>query len=132
MGFILFARNLSEPEQIRDLVASLKDSIGRPDAPVLIDQEGGRVQRIRAPHVEAYPPAARLGEVYEADRGAGLRAAWLMSRLHAFDLTRLGITVNCLPVLDVLVEVPRRQSATGRMVAIRQPSPRSAPRHPKG
>ncbi|MGE6740225.1 beta-N-acetylhexosaminidase [Allorhizobium pseudoryzae] len=103
-GFILFARNLSEPEQIRDLVASLKDAIGRPDAPVLIDQEGGRVQRIRAPHVEAYPPAARLGEIYEIDRGAGLRAAWLMSRLHAFDLTRLGITVNCLPVLDVLVE----------------------------
>ncbi|WP_165219976.1 beta-N-acetylhexosaminidase [Affinirhizobium pseudoryzae] len=103
-GFILFARNLSEPEQIRDLVAGLKDAIGRPDAPVLIDQEGGRVQRIRAPHVEAYPPAARLGEIYEIDRGAGLRAAWLMSRLHAFDLTRLGITVNCLPVLDVLVE----------------------------
>lgn len=103
-GFILFARNLSEPQQIRDLVAEMRDCVGRPDAPVLIDQEGGRVQRIRPPHVEAYPPAARLGEIYAADRGAGLRAAWLMSRLHAFDLTRLGITVDCLPVLDVLIE----------------------------
>ncbi|MBP2549082.1 beta-N-acetylhexosaminidase [Neorhizobium galegae] len=103
-GFILFARNLAEPQQIIDLVASMRDSIGRPDAPVLIDQEGGRVQRIRPPHVQKYPAGAELGALFAADKAAGLRAAWLMSRLHAFDLTKLGINVNCLPVLDVLVE----------------------------
>jgi beta-N-acetylhexosaminidase len=103
-GFILFARNLVEPQQIRDLVASLRDAVGRPDAPVLIDQEGGRVQRIRPPMIEKYPPAAALGALYEADRQKGLRAVWLMSRLHAFDLMALGINVNCLPVLDVPVE----------------------------
>ncbi|WP_377296185.1 beta-N-acetylhexosaminidase [Rhizobium sp. SGZ-381] len=103
-GFILFARNLAEPQQIIDLVASMRDAIGRPDAPVLIDQEGGRVQRIRPPHVQKYPAGAELGALFAADKAAGLRAAWLMSRLHAFDLTKLGINVNCLPVLDVLVE----------------------------
>lgn len=103
-GFILFARNLGEPEQIRDLVASMRDAVGRPDAPVFIDQEGGRVQRIRAPLAEQYPPAATLGEIYRQDKSKGLRAAWLMSRLHAFDLMKLGITVDCLPVLDVLME----------------------------
>jgi beta-N-acetylhexosaminidase len=103
-GFILFARNLVDPQQIRDLVAAMRDCVGRPDAPVLIDQEGGRVQRIRPPMIEKYPPAAALGALYEADREKGLRAAWLMSRLHAFDLMRLGINVNCLPVLDVPVE----------------------------
>ena len=103
-GFILFARNLAEPQQIIDLVASMRDTIGQPDAPVLIDQEGGRVQRIRPPMVEKYPAAADLGALFAADKAAGLRAAWLMSRLHAFDLMKLGINVNCLPVLDVLVE----------------------------
>ncbi len=103
-GFILFARNCIELSQISDLVASLRDAVGRPDAPVLIDQEGGRVQRIRPPMIERYPSGAALGEVYRQDREAGLRAAWLMSRLHAFDLTKLGITVDCLPVLDVPVE----------------------------
>lgn len=103
-GFILFARNCIELSQISGLVASLRDAVGRPDAPVLIDQEGGRVQRIRPPMIERYPSGAALGEVYRQDREAGLRAAWLMSRLHAFDLTKLGITVDCLPVLDVPVE----------------------------
>jgi beta-N-acetylhexosaminidase len=103
-GFILFARNLVEPQQIRDLVAAMRDTVGRPNAPVLIDQEGGRVQRIRPPMVEKYPAAAELGALFAADPEQGLRAAWLMSRLHAFDLTRLGINVDCLPVLDVLVE----------------------------
>lgn len=102
-GFILFARNLKEKNQILDLVASMREAVGRPNAPVLIDQEGGRVQRIRAPIAESYPSGAVLGEVYARDRQQGLRAAWLMSRLHAFDLMQLGINVNCLPVLDVVV-----------------------------
>ncbi len=103
-GFILFARNCVEPAQIADLVAAMRDAVGRPGAPVLIDQEGGRVQRIRPPLIERYPSAAALGELYRRDPDRGTRAAWLMSRLHAFDLTRLGINVDCLPVLDVPVE----------------------------
>lgn len=103
-GFILFGRNIGEANQISDLVASLRDSIGNPNAPVLIDQEGGRVQRIRPPIVSAYPNGAAIGAVYAADAEKGLRAAWLMSRLHAFDLTRFGISIDCLPVLDVLTE----------------------------
>ncbi|MGN6549319.1 MAG: beta-N-acetylhexosaminidase [Pararhizobium sp.] len=103
-GFILFGRNIEEHVQIADLVAALRDSIGRPDAPVLIDQEGGRVQRIKPPLAQKYPAGAVIGELYRRDRGAGLRAAWLMSRLHAFDLSRYGISVDCLPVLDVPVE----------------------------
>jgi beta-N-acetylhexosaminidase len=104
-GFILFARNISaEPQQIRDLVASLRDTVGGRNAPVLIDQEGGRVQRIREPICPRYPSGADLGAIYRADREAGIRAAWLMSRLHAFDLSKLGINVDCLPVLDVPIE----------------------------
>jgi beta-N-acetylhexosaminidase len=103
-GFILFARNIGEPAEISDLVASLRDSVGRPDAPVFIDQEGGRVQRLRPPIAPNYPAAAALGALYRTDRDAGLRAAWLAGRLHAFDLSRFGINVDCLPVLDVPTE----------------------------
>ena len=103
-GFILFARNCIEPAQISDLVAAMRDAVGRPEAPVLIDQEGGRVQRIRPPMIERYPSAAALGELYRRDRAKGLRAAWLMSRLHAFDLMKFGINVDCLPVLDVPIQ----------------------------
>ena len=103
-GFILFARNIGEADQIRDLAAAMRDCAGRPDAPVFIDQEGGRVQRLRPPLAQNYPPAADIGALYRADREAGLRAAWLMSRLHAFDLAALGVTADCLPVLDVPVE----------------------------
>ncbi|MCV3243507.1 beta-N-acetylhexosaminidase [Mesorhizobium sp. ZC-5] len=103
-GFILFARNIGEPEQIRDLVLSLRESVGRPDAPVFIDQEGGRVQRLRPPLAPNYPAGAAVGALYRQDREAGLRSAWLLARLHAFDLTRFGITADCLPVLDVPIE----------------------------
>src|SRR5690606_20304178 len=72
-GFILFARNISEVSQVADLVAAMRDAVGRPQAPVLIDQEGGRVQRIRPPLVEKYPAAAQLGALYLADKEAGLR-----------------------------------------------------------
>ncbi|HMQ57779.1 MAG TPA: beta-N-acetylhexosaminidase, partial [Rhizobiaceae bacterium] len=100
-GFILFGRNISEREQIRDLVAEWRDLVGRPDAPIFIDQEGGRVQRIREPLLPRYPSGRAIGEVYARDAEAGRRAAWLMSRLHALDLRSFGITADCLPVLDV-------------------------------
>jgi beta-N-acetylhexosaminidase len=103
-GFILFARNISaDAEQIKRLVADMRDSVGR-NAPVLIDQEGGRVQRIREPLCPRYPSGRDLGDIWRQDAEKGVRAAWLMSRLHAFDLLRLGINVDCLPVLDVPVE----------------------------
>lgn len=103
-GFILFGRNIGDAGQITDLVASMREAIGNPHAPVLIDQEGGRVQRIRPPLLQSYPNAQALGEIYRQDNEKGLRAAWLMSRLHAFDLMTFGINVDCLPVLDVPVE----------------------------
>ncbi|KQV83622.1 beta-N-acetylhexosaminidase [Rhizobium sp. Root1220] len=102
-GFILFGRNISERQQIADLVAEMRESVGW-HAPVLIDQEGGRVQRIRPPIFQHYPSGQQLGDLYRQDREQGTRAAWLMSRLHAFDLSSLGINVDCLPVLDVPVE----------------------------
>jgi beta-N-acetylhexosaminidase len=104
-GFILFGRNIGEANQIADLVAGLRETVaGGRHAPVLIDQEGGRVQRIREPICPRYPSGADLGAIYRQDRERGLRAAWLMSRLHAFDLLKFGIDVDCLPVLDVPVE----------------------------
>jgi beta-N-acetylhexosaminidase len=103
-GFILFGRNIGEASEIRDLVGAMRDSVGRPEAPVFIDQEGGRVQRIRAPIAPNYPAGSVLGALYESDADIGVRAAWLLSRLHAFDLAGLGITADCLPVLDIPVE----------------------------
>ncbi|MEP1290277.1 MAG: beta-hexosaminidase, partial [Nitratireductor sp.] len=85
-GFILFARNVADTPQVLRLVSDLRESVGRPDAPVFVDQEGGRVQRLRPPLAPDYPSAGALGAIHAADRAAGLRAAWLMSRLHAFDL----------------------------------------------
>jgi Beta-glucosidase-related glycosidases len=111
-GFILFGRNVSERAQIADLTAALREAVGRPDAPVLIDQEGGRVQRLRPPLAPNYPWGGDLGDLYAADPERGLRAAWLMSRLHAFDLLPLGINVDCLPVLDL--PVPGAHDVIGR------------------
>jgi beta-N-acetylhexosaminidase len=93
-GFILFGRNIVQPDQIRALVASLRETVGRPTAPVLIDQEGGRVQRLGPPHWPRRPP----GRAY-AD--AGPEIARLGGRLIAHDLAALGINVDCAPVLDV-------------------------------
>lgn len=100
-GLILFARNCLEPQQIQDLVSSFRDCVGRADAPVLIDQEGGRVQRLRAPHWPAYPTGAKIADAYTADRATGLALARNIARLIADDLFVLGINVDCLPVLDV-------------------------------
>jgi beta-N-acetylhexosaminidase len=100
-GFILFARNCAHPDQVRALVRDLRATVDRADAPVLIDQEGGRVARLGPPHWPARPPARRLGEIAERDPRAGIEAAWLHARLIAADLTPLGISVVCAPVLDL-------------------------------
>jgi beta-N-acetylhexosaminidase len=100
-GFILFARNCADPDQVRALVDDLRATVGRADAPVLIDQEGGRVARLCPPHWPARPPARRLGQLAEHDRSAGIEAAWLHARLIAAELTPLGISVVCAPVLDL-------------------------------
>jgi beta-N-acetylhexosaminidase len=103
-GLILFARNIGTAAEIGALTAHFRELVGRDDAPVFIDQEGGRVQRIREPITQRYPTGAAIGALYRSDGEAGKRAARLMSRLHAADLLPLGITANCLPVLDVPIE----------------------------
>ena len=103
LGFILFARNIETPDQVRALVAGLRDSIGRADAPILIDQEGGRVQRLGPPHWRVAPPAARFGDLYARDPAGAIEAVRLNHRLIAADLAALGITLDCAPVLDVPV-----------------------------
>ena len=102
-GFILFARNVDSPEQVSDLVSELKACVDQETVPILIDQEGGRVRRLRPPHWPDYHCGAVFGERCEKDKREGLRFAWLQSRLMAFDLANLGINVDCLPVLDVPV-----------------------------
>ncbi|ALN73430.1 beta-N-acetylhexosaminidase [Aureimonas sp. AU20] len=101
-GFILFGRNIGEAAQVWDLVAELKSLGGSSRRPVLIDQEGGRVQRLRPPLSPRFPPSASIGQVFAADPVKGRRAAWLQGRLLAHDLlVGYGIDVDCLPCLDV-------------------------------
>jgi beta-N-acetylhexosaminidase len=102
-GFILFKRNVETPQQVASLVDELKKCAGRSDVPVLIDQEGGRVQRLGPPHWPAYPPGVLFGTLYDLDPALGLSAARLSARLMAADLWELGITVDCLPLADVPV-----------------------------
>jgi len=101
-GFILFARNVETPAQVRRLTADLRASVGR-DAPVLVDQEGGRVQRLRAPHWREWTPpldtATAAGSVAGAARLLAIRA-----RLIAAELRAVGIDANCAPVADVARE----------------------------
>ena len=100
-GFILFKRNCESQAQMQALIGSLREAVGRPDAPVLVDQEGGRVVRLGAPHWREPPAPALLGALAEIDEAAGVRAAWLNARLVAADLHALGFSVNCVPVLDL-------------------------------
>jgi beta-N-acetylhexosaminidase len=100
-GFILFARNCVRPAQLRRLIGELRAAAGRPDAPVLIDQEGGRVARLGPPHWPARAAARQIGRLAERDLAAGREAAWLHARLLAADLEPLGVTVDCVPVLDL-------------------------------
>jgi len=102
-GFILFSRNIDNPQQVAQLVSDLKSCVDHEDVPILIDQEGGRVRRLRPPHWEDYPAGELFGQHYILSKDQGLRLAWLQSRLMANDLQQLGINVDCLPVLDVPV-----------------------------
>ena len=99
-GFILFGRNVDTPAQVSKLIVECRDAVGT-DAPVLIDQEGGRVQRLGPPHWPSYPSGATYGRIYNRDAAQGLAAAELGARLIAHDLKALGIDVNCLPLADV-------------------------------
>ena len=102
-GLILFRRNVESPEQVRALTASFREAVGRSEAPVLVDQEGGRVQRLTSPHWRAYPSAAKLGSLAVNDPLTRRELVRLTARLLAADLRAVGITVDCMPVLDVPV-----------------------------
>ena len=101
-GVIFFKRNLNNSSQISDLVRSIRLALGRL-VPILIDQEGGRVQRLGPPDWPAYPPGAVYGALYDREPAVGLTAARLGARLIANDLLPLGIDVDCLPLADVPV-----------------------------
>ncbi len=100
-GFILFKRNVDTPEQVRALTAALRDTVGRADAPILIDQEGGRVQRMGPPNWPKYPAARKFGELSTNDPLVRRELVRLGARLMAHDLVSVGINVDCVPVLDV-------------------------------
>jgi beta-N-acetylhexosaminidase len=102
-AFILFKRNVENPAQVLKLTTELRTIIGDADAPVLIDQEGGRVQRLGPPNWPVYPPGATFGRLYDTDSALGLTAARLSARLIADDLIQTGVTVDCLPLADVPV-----------------------------
>jgi beta-N-acetylhexosaminidase len=97
-GFIVFSRNIVDPAQLARLTARLRETVGR-DAPILVDQEGGRVQRLGPPHWRAWRDVAALFD--GADEGRALEAARLRYRIIADELRRVGIDVNCAPLLDV-------------------------------
>jgi beta-N-acetylhexosaminidase len=102
-GLIVFKRNVQSPDQLLTLTTAFRDAIGR-DAPVLVDQEGGRVQRLGPPHWPAYPAGSVYGRVYDGNPAAGLEAARLGAQLIASDLRAVGIDVDCLPLADIPVE----------------------------
>ena len=98
LGFILFRRNCRNRDQLGALVATLRAAVGRADAPVLVDQEGGRVARLRPPEWRAYPAAAALAALPDPLAAEAVR---LEARLIAADLAEIGVTVDCAPVLDL-------------------------------
>ncbi len=99
-GFILFKRNCETPDQIRALTAALRDCVGR-NAPVFIDQEGGRVRRLGPPHWRAAPPAALFGRLHALDPDRAVAACRLNHRMIADELAALGVDADCAPVLDI-------------------------------
>lgn len=124
LGFILFARNVDTPQRTRRLVDDLRASVARADAPVLIDQEGGRVARLRPPQWRKAPPARLLGELYARHPERGLEATRLNSRLLAADVASIGADVDCLPVLDIAF--PETHGVIGDRAYADRPEPVAA------
>ncbi len=100
-GIILFARNIETREQLRALTDDLREKSGNAHLPIFIDQEGGRVARLKPPLVRPYPPARTYTELFGQNPDAGTEAAYLGAMLLADDLLKLGITANCAPCLDL-------------------------------
>jgi beta-N-acetylhexosaminidase len=101
-GLIIFKRNVNMPQQVAELTSTFRDIVGWA-APVLVDQEGGRVQRLGPPHWPAYPSGRLYGALYDRDPATGLAAARLAGHLIAADLAAVGIDVDCLPLADMPV-----------------------------
>lgn len=120
-GVILFSRNCESPDQIRRLIAEAITAIGAEDVLVLIDQEGGRVQRLRPPLGRALPSAQMFGTIYERDAEAAIAAARIVFRLLAEDLRALGINCDCAPVLDL--PVPGADGIIGDRAYAGRPGP---------
>lgn len=99
-GIVLFGRNVETPGQVRALTSALRDALGR-EAPIFIDQEGGRVQRFRPPHWHGFPAAARFGQLYARDPEMAFQAVLLSHHLMALELSEAGVDCACAPVVDV-------------------------------
>ncbi|MDD3029348.1 MAG: beta-N-acetylhexosaminidase [Alphaproteobacteria bacterium] len=119
-GFILFKRNCEDPEQVRSLIAELRQAADHDDVQFAIDQEGGRVSRLQPPHWPAYPPARTFGLMYEKDPDWGMEAITLYSRIVANELFKLGFTINCAPVVDLFN--PEGTAAIGERAISSSPS----------
>ena len=101
LGLILFGRNIQDPKQLRKLVSSFRKCVGRKNAPILIDQEGGTVQRMKPPHWTKLPPAEDYGLIYPTDPKKAIRGVKKHAKTIARELLDLGINVDCWPCLDV-------------------------------
>ncbi|MEZ5757228.1 MAG: beta-N-acetylhexosaminidase [Emcibacteraceae bacterium] len=103
-GFILFQRNCDNPDQVKKLTDQMKEIIGNPDAPILVDQEGGRVARLKPPHWPAYPAAGVYSKLFDDNPELAATAVQVHARLMAADLVKVGINVDCFPVADIYYE----------------------------
>lgn len=102
-GLILFRRNIETPDQVRALCESFRKIVADPNRPILIDQEGGRVARLRPPHWPALPAMAHIGQLYDQDSAKGEQAAYLIGQILGAMLSDLGINLDCAPVLDLMM-----------------------------
>src|SRR6516162_3974305 len=118
-GVILFARNVVDPEQLRRLTDTVRAAIGAGDIMLLIDQEGGRVQRLRPPNWRALPSAAAYARAFAGDLDRASRAARLVAQLTAAELRAVGINTNCAPLLDV--PAPGSHDVIGERAYARSP-----------